>query len=70
MNTFQRLGNSPTGAYHCDTLTDADGMTYHEWRHATPEEAAKLKDPRSDPNYGHGQIFGYEQTAFLRRQYR
>lgn len=69
MNVFQRLGPSPTGAYTSDTTVE-DGYVVSTWRHATEDEAARLRDPRSDPNYGIGKIFGYEEKAFLRRQYK
>ena len=69
MNTFQRLGQSPTGAYWQDTVI-VDGYVTHEWRHATEQEAASLRDPRADPNYGIGRIFGYEEKAFMARQYK
>jgi hypothetical protein len=70
VNILQRLGPSPTGAYTQDWHVDEDGMVVHTLRHATQAEADRLKDPAGDPNYGIGKIFGYEEKAFMRRQYK
>ncbi len=38
-----------------------------------PADWREVKSPHgahSDPNFGHGKLFGYEQDQFLRRQYR
>jgi hypothetical protein len=36
-----------------------------DWR-----EVPSPHGPHSDPNYGFGTIFGYDQAAFLKRQHR
>lgn len=36
-----------------------------DWR-----EVPSPHGPHSDPNYGLGRLFGYDQAAFLAKQYR
>lgn len=36
-----------------------------DWR-----EVPSPHGPHSDPNYGHGTIFGYDKAEFLKNQYR
>lgn len=47
------------------------------WTNVAPIDAApdwrevpNPHGPHSDPNYGHDKLFGYNQTAFLAKQYR
>ena len=63
MNSFQKLGPSPTGWYTCDSPLGEPAV----WRHATPKEAANFSAPLDvcTPT-----LFGYDQKAFLRRQYK